>query len=433
MNDQELLAKRKKYVVHSNPMYYEHPLHLTKAKDTRVWDSEGKEYLDCIGGIICISVGHNHPKIKEALKARFDEDGIQHPSVLYLSEPHIRLAENLANEAPEGLDRVMVTNSGSEANEYAVMAARAATGEGVMISLKLGYHGGTQLTTTLCGHSTWKFKGQPFAGVVHATQPDCYRCPFGQTRGSCDFECAKDVENTIETVTHGKIAGIIVEPIQGVGGFIDPPVEYHKRVYDICKKYGGMYISDEVQTGIARTGESFFAITQSGVTPDMITLAKSLGNGAPVGAVVASEECSEALKGKLHFNTFGGDPYQSLQAALTIEIIKEENLMENAKVRGEFLKKGFHELMEKHELIGDVRGRGLLLGIELVKDRQTKEHATAEANLMMEETRKRGLLIGKGGLRGNVLRIAPPYTVTQADCEQILEILDQSFAAVSAL
>jgi 4-aminobutyrate aminotransferase-like enzyme len=432
MKTQELLARRKKHAAHSNLHYYEQPFHPVKAQGCRIWDIEGREYLDAIGGIVSISVGHNHPKIKQALKDRFDQDGIQHPSVLYLNEAHVELCEDIAALAPEGLERVMVTNSGSEANEYAVMAARAATGESTILALKLGYHGGTQLTLNLCGHSTWKFKGQPFGEVAHAMQPDCYRCPFGKQKESCGLECAKEVENTIQTVTHGKIAGIIVEPIQGVGGFVEPPVEYHAEVYRIVKKYGGMYISDEVQTGIGRTGESFFAITQSGIVPDAITMAKSLGNGAPVGAVVMSEEMSQSLVGKTHFNTFGGDPYQATQAALTLEIMAEDNLMDNIKDQGAFLKAGLLELKEKYALIGDVRGRGLMLGLELVTDRESKAHATAETARMMEETRKRGLLIGKGGLFGNVIRLAPPYCVTRTDCEEILRILDQSFAALSA-
>lgn len=429
MSTQELKERRKKSISHSVFHYYSEPLHLVKAKGTRVWDAEGKEYIDCIGGIVSISIGHNHPKVKEALKAKFDNDDIQHGPTIYLTEPVVRLAENLLKNAP-GMDRVFVSNSGSEANEYAVMSARNTTGCDTMISLRHGYHGGTNMTLGLCGHSNWKFKAQPFSGTVHAVQPDCYRCPFGQKRESCGLECAKDVENVILTATNGKIAGVIVEPILGVGGFIDPPVEYHKEVYDICKKYGGMYISDEVQAGIGRTGETFFAIYQSGVTPDMISMAKSLGNGAPVGAVLMKEECSEALKGKVHFNTFGGDPYQALQAAMTVEIIEEEGLMENAKVMGKYLKDGLNALKEKHQLVGDVRGRGLLLGFELVKDRETKEYATQEANMMMEETKKRGLLIGKGGLFGNIIRITPPYTITKDDCEQILSILDQSLETI---
>ena len=425
METKELIEKRKKYLSHSIFHYYSEPLHLVKAKGCTVWDAEGKEYIDCIGGIVSISVGHNHPKVKEALKNKIDNDDIQHGPTIYLTEPVVNLAENLVKKAP-GLSRAFISNSGSEANEYAVMTARNITGNETMVSLRHGYHGGTNVTLGLCGHSNWKFKSQPFTSTVHAVQPDCYRCPFGKKRESCSLECAQDVENLILTATNGKIAGVIVEPILGVGGFIDPPVEYHKKVYEICKKYGGMYISDEVQTGIGRTGESFFAIYQSGVTPDMISMAKSLGSGAPVGAVVMSEECSEALKGKIHFNTFGGDPYQALQANMTIEIMEEENLMEKAKEMGKVLKDGMKELMKKHSLIGDVRGRGLLLGMELVKDRETKEYATPEAGMMMEETRKRGLLIGKGGLFGNIIRVTPPYTISKEECEKILSILDES-------
>ncbi len=430
MEDKELKEKRKKHLAHSVFHYYSEPLHLVKAQGTKVWDSDGKEYIDCIGGIISISVGHNHPKIKAALKEKFDNDDIQHGPTIYLSEPVVRLAENLTKHTPDGMDRVFVSNSGSEANEFAVMAARNATGNETMVSLRHGYHGGTNMTLGLCGHGNWKFKSQPFSATVHAMQPDCYRCPFGKTKDTCALECAQDVENVIQTATNGKIAGVIIEPILGVGGFLDPPVEYHKKVYDICKKYGGMYISDEVQTGIGRTGESFFAIFQSGFTPDMITMAKSLGNGAPVGAVILSEECSAPLAGKIHFNTFGGDPYQALQAAMTVEIIEEENLMENCKTMGNLLKEGLWNLSEKYPIIGDVRGRGLLMGFELVKDRTTKEYASKEAGMMMEETRKRGLLLGKGGLYGNVVRVAPPYTVTKDDCEKILSIIDQSLEIV---
>ncbi|MFN8673696.1 MAG: aspartate aminotransferase family protein [Candidatus Sericytochromatia bacterium] len=430
METKELIERRKKSLSHSIFHYYSEPLHLVKATGCKVYDAEGKEYIDCIGGIVSISIGHNHPKIKQALKDKFDNDDIQHGPTIYLTEPVVRLAENLLKHAP-GLSRVFVSNSGSEANEYAVMAARNATGNDTMISLRHGYHGGTNVTLSLCGHSNWKFKAQPFASTVHAVQPDCYRCPFGKERNSCGLECAKDVEDVILTATNGKIAGVIVEPIMGVGGFIDPPVEYHKKVYDICKKYGGMYISDEVQAGIGRTGDSFFAIYQSGVTPDMISMAKSLGSGAPVGAVVMKEELSEALKGKIHFNTFGGDPYQALQAAMTVEIIDEENLMAKAKEMGDVLKDGLKSLMAKHSIVGDVRGRGLLLGMELVKDRTTKEYASAEAGMMMEETRKRGLLIGKGGLFGNVIRVTPPYTISKEECEKIISILDESLDAVN--
>lgn len=430
--DQELYQLRKQHLTHTANHYYKEPLHLVKASGTRVWDSDGKEYLDAICGIVSISVGHNHPKVKQALIERFQNDGIQHPSILYQNEPTIRLAQRLAEYAPPGLNRVFFSNSGSEANEYAVMAARNLTGEETIISLKHGYHGGTLLTTTLCGHSTWKFRGQPLAGVIHAAPPYYYRAAQpGQDRDAFALECARQLEETILTTTRGKIAGMIIEPIMGVGGFIDAPKLFLQEAYRICKKYGGMYISDEVQTGVGRTGEGFFAAPAAGVTPDMITMAKSLGNGAPIGAVVMTDEISEALAGKLHFNTFGGDPYQTLQALVCLEIMEEENLMSNIQEMGELFYDRLNGLKEKHQLVGDVRGKGLMWGLELVKNRETKEHAGAEAVAVMEEARERGLLLGKGGLHGNIIRFSPPYTISREECERIVEVLDQSLAAVA--
>lgn len=430
--DQELYQLRKQHLTHTANHYYKEPLNLVKASGTKVWDSDGNEYLDAICGIVSISVGHNHPKVKQALIDRLNEDGIQHPSILYQIEPTLRLAQRLAEYAPPGLNRVFFGNSGSEANEYAVMAARNLTGEEVVISLKHGYHGGTLLTTTLCGHSTWKFRGQPMAGVVHANPPYYYRyAQPGQSRKDYAMQCARELEETILTATRGKIAGMIIEPIMGVGGFIDAPELFLQEAYRICKKYGGMYISDEVQTGIGRTGEGFFAAPAAGVTPDMITMAKSLGNGAPIGAVVMRDEISEALAGKLHFNTFGGDPYQTLQALICLDIIEQENLMANVQEMGEFFKQALNGLKDKHALVGDVRGKGLMWGLELVKDRDSKEHATAETVAMMEATRERGLLIGKGGLHGNVIRFSPAYTLSREEAQRIVDVLDQSLTAVA--
>lgn len=429
--DQELFALRKRHLTHTTNHYYKEPLHLVKASGTRVWDSDGKEYLDAICGIVSISVGHNHPKVKQALIDRFNADGIQHPSILYQNEPTIRLAQRLAEYAPPGLDRVFFTNSGSEANEYAVMAARNFTGEETVISLKHGYHGGTLLTTTLCGHSTWKFRAQPLAGVIHAAPPYYYRDGEGLSRDAFAMKCAAALEETILTATRGKIAGMIIEPIMGVGGFIDAPELFLQEAYRICKKYGGVYISDEVQTGIGRTGEGFFAAPAAGITPDLITMAKSLGNGAPIGAVVMRDEISEALAGKLHFNTFGGDPYQTLQALVCLDIIEQENLMANIQEMGKFFAEALDGLKQKHPLVGDVRGKGLMWGLELVSDRQTKAHATAAAVAMMEATRERGLLIGKGGLHGNVLRFSPPYTLSREEAQRIVDVLDQSLTAVA--
>jgi 4-aminobutyrate aminotransferase-like enzyme len=233
---------------------------------------------------------------------------------------------------------------------------------------------------------------------------------------------------TIQTTTSGTIAAMIVEPVLGVGGFIEPPLDYHKEVYKIVKEHGGLYISDEVQTGAGRTGKHFFAIEESGVVPDIISFAKGIGNGAPVGGVITRKDIAQSLKGKLHFNTFGGDPYQSMQAAEVIDIINQEGLISNADVMGNTLRQGFAELKKDYPIIGDIRGRGLLLGLELVKDPVTKEIAPAETARFMELCKEEGVLIGKGSLFGNVIRIAPSLAITEDECEQLLRGCQRAFA-----
>lgn len=424
---EQILEQRKKFLYPTKIAYYKDPLHLVKAKGSYVWDDQGKKYLDVIGGIICISVGHNHPAIKEKMKEMIDSDAIQHTTFLYLSEYMADFAEKLAQVAPGDLSKVYMTNSGSEANEMAVMTARAATGRQMVLSLRHGYHGGTNVPLTLCGHGTWKFPSQPHASVSHVKAPYCYRCPWGKERTTCDLECADEVQEVIDTTTDGKIAAFICEPILGVGGFIDAPVGYHKKVYEIIKKAGGLYISDEVQTGVGRTGKNFFAIADSEVVPDFITMAKGIGNGAPVGAVITKTEHADALKGKLHFNTFGGDPYQAMQASKVIDIIKDENLIDNADKMGHYLKEGFMDLQKDFPIIGDIRGRGLLMGLELVTDPVTKTPNPEATAKLMETAREKNILIGKGGLLGNVVRVAPSMAITKEECDQLLAGLRVAF------
>ena len=425
MTTDEILAFRKKHFLATSVYYYKNPLHLVKAKGEYVYDSEGREYLDCIGGIVCISAGHNHPKIKEQILKMLKEDEIQHTSLLYLNSHPVELAKELLKEAPEGVDRIFFTNSGSEANELAFLAARQATGETIVINLRHSYHGGTSATLAQCGHGTWKFRAQPSALNVSAMEPYCYRCPFGKKPDSCSLECAKNVETTIQTSTHGKIAAFIAEPVMGVGGFIAPPKEYFEEVVQIVHRYGGKYISDEVQTGAGRTGESFLFTKALGIKADMVTMAKGLGNGAAIGATMMKTESSDSMAGKLFFNTFGSDPYQTMQAKVTLEVIREEKLMENAKAMGTYLQEGIKNLMKNHSLIGEVRGRGLLMGFELVKDRESKEHAIAETVNLMEKCREKGLLVGKGGLFGNVIRIAPSLSINQKQCDRVLKVIDE--------
>ncbi|MCP5054219.1 MAG: aspartate aminotransferase family protein, partial [bacterium] len=428
--NEEILKLRKDYIYPTKNAYYSDPVQLVRAKGSRVWDNEGREYLDIIGGIVSISVGHNHPRIVSRIRKMLENDTIQHTTHLFLSEYMAELGRKLAEQAPGDVDKCYFTNSGSESNELAVMSARVATGSQTIIGLRQGYHGGTAIPMAVGGQHVWKFPSQPTAAVVHAVAPYCYRCPFGKTRGACHLECAEDIKDVIETTTSGRVAGLIVEPILGVGGFIDPPVEYHKRAAEIVRSFGGKYISDEVQTGSGRLGKHFFAIEESGVVPDIITTAKGFGNGAPIGAVVAKTEVAESLRGMLHFNTFGGDPYQSMQAAETIDIIMDEKLIENAAQMGNHLKDGLRELQNRFPVIGDVRGRGLLVGFELVKDPVTKEPAPKETVRIMELAKNNQLLIGKGGMKGNVIRLAPPLNITKDECDEVLTKLRSSFEAL---
>ncbi|MBL7716824.1 MAG: aminotransferase class III-fold pyridoxal phosphate-dependent enzyme [Bdellovibrionales bacterium] len=423
----EIIAFRKKHFLPNAGLYHKKPLHPVKAQGAFIWDDEGKKYLDAIGGIVCISAGHNHPKIKQGMKELLERDMIQHTSTLYLNHQIMDAAEAILDEAPKGIDRVAFTNSGSEANELAFMAARQATGETMIVNLRHSYHGGTSGTLAACGHSSWRFRSQPVASVTSAMEPYCYRCPFGQKPDSCALECAKNVETTIQTSTHGKIAGFIAEPVMGVGGFIDPPKEYFDAVAKIVHNYGGKYISDEVQTGAGRCGGNFLLTKELGIDADIVTMAKGFGNGAAIGAAIMKSEVADTMAGKAYFNTFGGDPYQTMQAAMTVQVIREEKMVENAKAMGKLLKDGMKEMMKTHSLIGDVRGRGLLLGMELVKDHKTKTHAVEECLRFMDICKDKGLLLGKGGLMGNVVRIAPPLMINREDVAFMLKVMDESF------
>lgn len=430
-SNEDLINFRKKHFLPTAALYHKEPLQLVRAEGKYVWDSAGKKYLDAIGGIVCISAGHNHPKIKKALARLLESNQIQHTSTLYLTDAAVSAAEALLRESPPGLDRIAFLNSGSEANELAFLAARQATGETMIINLRHGYHGGTAATLAQCGHASWRFRSQPVANATSALEPNCYRCPFGKKVESCSFECATHIEDTIQTTTNGKIAALIAEPVMGVGGFITPPDEYFEIVAKIVHKYGGKLIIDEVQTGAGRCGGDFLLTRELKVDADIVTMAKGFSNGAAVSAVVMKSDVAESMAGKTYFSTFGADPYQMVQAKLTMEIIREEKLIENAKSMGALLMDGLKQLMKSHTLIGDVRVRGLLIGIELVKDRKSKDYATEETVRLMDLCKDRGLLLGRGGLKGNVIRLAPPLIINADDVGTILKVLDESLTELA--
>ncbi len=286
---------------------------------------------------------------------------------------------------------------------------------------------------SLTAQSSWRLGPVTQAGIVHAVNAYCYRCPYGLSYPSCGVKCAQDVEEVIRTTTSGRIAGFIAEPIQGVAGFVTPPKEYFPIVADIVKKYGGLFISDEVQTGWGRTGGKWFGIEQWGVQPDIITSAKSLGNGAPIGLTIARPEVADSVKGAT-ISTFGGNPVTTTAAKAVIDFIEDHKLSINAAEVGAYLRNKLNELQEKHPIIGDVRGMGLLQAVELVEDRETKKPATALMPALMEATRENKLLVGKGGFFGNVLRISPPLNISKTDVDEFARLLDASFVkAQSAL
>ncbi len=423
----EVVRKHKEYLWPAVTNYYQKPLVADHASMQYLWDLEGRKYLDFFGGIVTIGVGHCNPKVTSKIKAQIDK--LQHTSTLFPNEAIVALAEKLAQITPGKLQKSFFSNSGTEANEAAILLARMVGPSYDVVALRHAYAGASQLAKSVTAHAPWRKAGVISVGITHAINPYCYRCPLGLKYPDCGVACANDVENLIQTGTSGSIAAFIAEPIQGVGGFITPPPEYFKIVFKIVKKYGGLFIADEVQTGFGRTGRKWFGIEQWEVTPDMITCAKSMGNGVPVGATITTAELADKFQG-LTISTFGGNPVTSVAARAVIEVIEEENLLENTHVVGAYFRQKLEGLKEKYPLVGDVRGMGMMQALELVKDRQTKEPAPEAATQALERARDNGLLIGKGGLYGNVIRMAPPMNISKGDVDEGIRLLDKSFSEV---
>jgi len=426
----EVLALRRQYLTPGLITYYRDPLLLVEGSMQYVWDETGKRYLDAFAGIVTISVGHCHPYVVE--KVREQVGKLQHATTIYLHPTIGQFARRIAEHMPpgSGLTNTYFVNSGSEANEVAVLMAREKTGRSELLSLRNSYHGGTQGTMALTAHSTWKFPSNPPANVKNALAPYCYRCPYGLSYPSCGVRCAHDVETLIRYETCGEPACFIAETIQGVGGAVTPPPEYFQIVYDIVRRHGGLCIADEVQTGFGRTGQHYWGFENWGVTPDIVTMAKGIGNGVPLAACTTRPDIAQTLTHRVHFNTFGGNPISMTQGLATLEVIDREHIQENARVVGERLKNRLLELEERQPLLGEVRGLGLMLGVELVKDRQTKEPATAETVELLELCKDRGLLVGKGGLYGNVLRIKPPMCLTADDADFLVDCLAEAMESL---
>jgi 4-aminobutyrate aminotransferase len=430
MTKDEILLANQEFLFPAVFHYFREPLVVARAKDQYVWDADGNQYLDFFGGIVTVSVGHCNDTVNAQVHRQMDT--LQHVSTLFANEPQAALAKKIAQVTPGGkLTKSFFTNSGTEANETAILTARCYTGNTEIVALRHSYHGRSAVAMALTGQGAWRL-GPPQAGIVHAHNAYCYRCPFGLSYPACEVRCAQDMEELIRSSTSGRVAGFIGEPIQGVGGFITPPREYFPIVEKIVRAHGGIFISDEVQTGWGRTGGKWFGIEQWGVTPDIITGAKGLGNGSPIGLTVARPEVADSVKG-LTISTFGGNPVATTAAKAVIDFIEDQNLLANCAETGAYLRGRLEELKDKHEIIGDVRGMGLLQAIELVEDRGAKTPAAAQTAMALEAARENRLLIGKGGMYGNVLRISPPMNVGRGDVDQFIELLDKSLAACGAV
>ena len=419
--------KHKQYIFDAVKNYYKEPVVVSKASGFRVKDVEGNSYLDFFGGILTVSVGHANEEVNAAVTAQVNR--LSHISSLYPTVPVVNLAERLVKMTPDKLEKVFLHASGTEADETAVMLAQLYSGNSEIIALRHGYSGRSLLAQSLTGHAPWRALSTQVSAVKHALAPYCYRCPLKLNYPDCGVACAEDVRELIQTSTTGKIAGILVEPIQGVGGFITPPEEYFRIVAEIVREHGGVFISDEVQTGFGRTGKTW-GIDHYDVEPDMITTAKGIANGLPLAALISTEEIADSLKNNT-ISTFGGNPVSCAAANATLDIIERDNLADNAQQMGEILMDGLVNIQRDHQnIIGDVRGKGLMVGVELVVDETLKDRTPnpAAVDQVMEETKKRGLLIGRGGLYGNTLRIAPALNIGSDEVIEALAILKESFA-----
>ena len=423
LSSDEVIAKHNEYLFPSVFNYYKKPLVIDRGKGVYVYDPEGNKYLDFFGGILTVSVGHCNPKVTEKINEQVNK--LQHVSTLYPTKNIGLLAEKLAEITPGKLKKSFFTNSGTEADETALFFAMQYTGSQEVIALRHSYSGRSLFAMSLTGNSTWRHGGTYVAGIKHAVSPYCYRCPLGLKYPSCEIKCAQDIEELILTTTSGSVAGFIAEPIQGVGGFIIPPKEYFQVAVPIIKKYGGVFIADEVQTGFGRIGKRMFGIEHWEVEPDIITTAKGIANGTPLGATIARTEIADSFTG-LTISTFGGNPVSMAAALATIQVIEEENLAQNAFEVGQYLREGLEDLQKKYPSIGDVRGMGLMQACEFVKENKVPDPQTV--GKLFEEMRNEKVLIGKGGLYGNVVRISPPLTVSKSEVDDFLRAMDISLS-----
>jgi 4-aminobutyrate aminotransferase len=411
-------------------LYYDEPIALVDGEGRYVVDAEGNRYLDFFGGILTTMSGYKVPEVVEAIKRQADR--MLHTSTLYLIESQIELAERISEVSGIPDAKVFFTNSGTEANDAALMLATQKRKSNQVLALRGSYHGKSHSAVAITGQRSWSSTGYSPFNVTYVHGGYKYRSPFGHLPDDEYIAaCVADLENMLEVATAGDVAAMIVEPIQGVGGFITPPDGLFAAMKEVLDRNGILFISDEVQTGWGRTGEHFWGYQSHGITPDIMTFAKGLGNGLAMAGVIASAELMDSLPAN-SISTFGGNPLSTAGALANLEYVLEHDLQTNAYKVGNHLRNRIDGLAERTDSIGEVRGKGLMIGIELVEPgtKRADKHGAAE---VMEQAKHRGLLVGKGGMYGNVLRIAPPLSLTEAEADEGYAILEAAIDAASQI
>lgn len=422
---QAIIDKRDTYYAASQRAFvpYQKPLILKEGKMQYCWDENGNKLTDLLGMNLCISVGHAHPKVVEAVTEQVQQ--LTHCTTMFHHPVPAHLAEELAATMPEGHEWVVhFTNSGAEAIDLAIMMARASTGNQDIIALRNSYHGATFGAQAITGVQGFRHNISQLPNITFAAEPNQYRGIFGE--GTTPY--LEEIDRTISYTTSGALAGMFIESVQGYGGIIQMPDGYLKGAAEKVRAAGGLMIMDEVQSGFGKTGDAMWCFDHHGIVPDMMVIAKGLGNGIPIGALVVKKEIAESMAGKLLFHTYGANPVACAAARAVLKAIEDDDMIENAKTVGAKLHKGLQHLKERYEIIGDVRGRGFMQAIELVKNRETKEPAPDHNAYVFERTREHGLILSKSGTFKNVLRMVPPLCLQMQDVQPVLDALDRSFA-----
>jgi len=420
-----IIERRSRYYAASQRAFvpYEKPLILKEGKGQYVWDELGNKLIDLLGMNLCISVGHAHPKVVAAVQRQVET--LTHCTTMFHHPVPAHFAEELAATMPKGHDWVVhFTNSGTEAIDLALMMARTATGNPDIVALRNSYHGATFGAQSVTGIANFRHPVGLLNHISFAAEPNQYRGAFGA--GVDPY--LQDLRDTIACTTGGSLAAGLIEPVQGYGGIIPMPPGYLSQAFAIIRAAGGLCIVDEVQSGFCKTGENMWGFESDGVVPDIVVLAKGIGNGIPLGAVVARKEVAEPMAGKFLFHTYGANPVACAAGRAVLDVIEEENLLTNVRTVGAALKQRLLELKDKYPLIGDVRGMGFMLAIELVEDRVTKEPATEATARIFEKTRENGLVVSKSGNYKNVLRMVPPLCLSMDDVDDVAERMDKSLS-----